>query len=220
MKYKVYIHTFPNNKKYVGLTTKEDVKRRWENGYGYKTQKLMYRAILKYGWKNIKHTVYQCETESEMKYLEKYLIAYYQSNNRKYGYNITAGGDGALGIPSARRRAVNQYNKQGVLIKTWESAYSVEKELNYDSATICKCANKGMPKAYGFYWFYSNEQPDFKTYKTQRKVYQYDLEGNFIAEFKNALEAGKSIGKPNSNICSCCNKKYKSAYGYIWKYEC
>lgn len=49
MKYQVYIHTFPNNKKYVGLSTLENINQRWANGRGYRTQKLMYRAVLKWG---------------------------------------------------------------------------------------------------------------------------------------------------------------------------
>lgn len=32
--YCVYIHKFPNNKVYVGMTS--DIKRRWQNGLGYK----------------------------------------------------------------------------------------------------------------------------------------------------------------------------------------
>lgn len=73
--------------------------------------------------------------------------------------------------------------------------------------------------AFGFYWVVRGELPEFKTYKTHRKVYQYDLEGNFIAEFKNALEAGKSIGKDNSSIVRCCNKQQKTAHKFIWRYE-
>lgn len=39
-------------------------------------------------------------------------------------------------------------------------------------------------------------------------------------EFKNAAEAGKSIGKGRSLIVKCCNGKCKMAYKFIFKYEC
>lgn len=52
-KYIVYIHIFPNGKRYVGLTT-QDVDSRWRNGEGYKHQ-FVYKPIKKYGWNNIKH---------------------------------------------------------------------------------------------------------------------------------------------------------------------
>ena len=222
MKYQVYVHTFPNNKKYVGLSTMENINQRWENGYGYKTQKLMYRAILKYGWKNIKHTVYQCDTEKEMKYLERYLISYYQTRDRRYGYNLAEGGQsGPKGIPAVNRRAVDQYDRQGNFIRTWESMGAIEEELNYHHSHISACVNKKRLTAYNFYWFYANETPVFKTFRTRRKVRQYDLNGNFIAEYKNCAEAARSLGKNNNVlIAACCNKKFKTAYNYIWKYEC
>lgn len=55
--YTVYIHIFPNQKKYVGITGQR-TKDRWRvNGNGYKPQKLVYRAIKKYGWENIEHII-------------------------------------------------------------------------------------------------------------------------------------------------------------------
>ena len=71
MKYWVYIHLFPG-KRYVGLTKLKTLNWRWKSGEGYKTQQLIYRAIIKYGWKNIQHILYQVDTEKEMKYLERY----------------------------------------------------------------------------------------------------------------------------------------------------
>ena len=118
MKYQVYVHTFPNNKRYVGLTIEENINKRWKNGKGYKGQKVVYNAILKYGWTNIGHQVFECNTEAEMKYLEKYLIAYYNTTDRRYGYNVTEGGDGHKGVPAVNRRAVDQYDKQGNFIRT------------------------------------------------------------------------------------------------------
>lgn len=51
--YCVYCHTFPNGKRYVGISS--DCEKRWRNGKGYETQPKMNRAIQKYGWENIKH---------------------------------------------------------------------------------------------------------------------------------------------------------------------
>lgn len=96
MSYFVYIHTTPNSKKYVGITSRP-VSERWgSGGRRYKNNRgcnHFYHAIKKYGWDNIDHTVFEVDTESEMFYLEKYLIAYYQSNNPKYGYNKSTGGE-------------------------------------------------------------------------------------------------------------------------------
>ena len=54
--YKVYVHTFPNGKKYVGLTMQEP-RKRWENGRGYKKCPKVWSAIQKYGWSSVKSEV-------------------------------------------------------------------------------------------------------------------------------------------------------------------
>lgn len=92
MSYFVYIHTTPNNKRYVGITTQQ-VEKRWKYGNGYKGNRHFYNAIEKYGWDNIDHKVYEVDTKEEMFYLEKYLISYYQTTQREYGYNKSTGGD-------------------------------------------------------------------------------------------------------------------------------
>ena len=89
----VYVHICPNGKKYIGLTT-ADPKERWGlNGNGYKANKHFYSAIQKYKWDNIDHQVIEVDTENEMYYLEKYLIAYYQTNKKEFGYNKSSGGE-------------------------------------------------------------------------------------------------------------------------------
>lgn len=91
-KFYVYIHICPNNKRYVGIT-RQNPKKRWSNGNGYKKNAHFTRAIDKYGWDNISHQVIEVDTESEMFYLEKYLIAFYNSNNPEFGYNNSLGGE-------------------------------------------------------------------------------------------------------------------------------
>jgi len=52
-----------------------------------------------------------------------------------------------------------------------------------------------------------------------KQVLQYTLDGEFVAEYPSAAEAGRKIGVHVSGITFCCRGKYKQAYGYIWKYE-
>lgn len=56
--------------------------------------------------------------------------------------------------------------------------------------------------------------------KTGKKVYQYDLNNNFIKSYNNLKEAATENNiKSRGNITSCCNGKYKQAGGYIWKFQ-
>lgn len=100
--YCVYKHTAPNGKVYIGITSTKPEKR-WKNGEGYRTQ-IFYRAIQKYGFDNIRHEILfdgLTKTEAEQKEIE--LIAYYNSNNKDYGYNVDNGGS-SIGCHSEATR--------------------------------------------------------------------------------------------------------------------
>ena len=51
-----------------------------------------------------------------------------------------------------------------------------------------------------------------------KKVLQFTKSGEFIREWQSMNEASKQLKINHGNICSCCQGKYKSAGGYIWKY--
>lgn len=91
----VYKHTFPNGKVYFGYTSYKNPARRWgKNGDGYKTQPV-YDAIEHFGWDNIRHEIIakSIPTIAEAKTLEQKLIDEYHSNDIRFGYNFTPGGD-------------------------------------------------------------------------------------------------------------------------------
>lgn len=91
--YKVYIHIFPNNKVYIGIT-KMEIKKRWLNGKGYKSSRKLNFAIDKYGWKNIQHKIlYENLSKKEAEEKEIELIKMYNSTNDNFGYNIEKGGN-------------------------------------------------------------------------------------------------------------------------------
>ena len=52
-----------------------------------------------------------------------------------------------------------------------------------------------------------------------KAVLQYDKVGNFVREWPSAIEVQRQTGFAYGNISRCCLGKYKSAYGYIWKYK-
>ena len=91
--YTVYKHTAPNGKVYIGIT-KQQPEARWKNGKGYRNNEHFYNAIKKYGWEDIKHEILFSElTKDEAEQKEIALIAAYNSNDFRHGYNISKGGD-------------------------------------------------------------------------------------------------------------------------------
>lgn len=103
--YAVYIHTFPNGKKYVGITS--DINRRFRNGKGYGSQPIIEAAINKYGWKSVETEIVSTGlSEEAAKKEEIRLIAEMKTTDHEYGYNQTLGGEGANG------RKVSEENKR------------------------------------------------------------------------------------------------------------
>ena len=49
-----------------------------------------------------------------------------------------------------------------------------------------------------------------------KPILQYDLNGNFIQEWKCTADVGKDF---RINIIHCLKGRHNSAYGYIWKYK-
>mgnify|MGYP003295232149 CR=1 FL=1 len=91
--YTVYMHISPSNKRYIGITCKKP-EYRWNNGNGYKKNIYFTNAINKYGWDNFQHIIIaRGLTEEEAKWLEIELIREWNSSNKKYGYNISLGGE-------------------------------------------------------------------------------------------------------------------------------
>ena len=128
--YKLYMHTVPNGKVYIG-TTCQTINSRWgKDGKRYKGQ-YFYKAIEKYGWENIGHYVIKERlNHEEADLLERVFINYYKSNDSKYGYNRTKGGD----------MHSHKGNYQKVIcintLDIYYSVYSAEKETGINSSTI------------------------------------------------------------------------------------
>lgn len=101
-KFIVYKHIFPNGKMYIGITSVKP-NQRWESGSGYSEthQNVMYKAIKKYGWENIKHEILFTDlTEKEAKEKEIQLIKElhtYIHDPECNGYNMTTGGESSCG---------------------------------------------------------------------------------------------------------------------------
>lgn len=93
--YKIYVHINKiNGKIYIGQTGQENVKDRWDSGWGYKQCVAFNNAINKYGWNNFQHIVLIDRLTLEMaNIIEEELIKKYKSTNSKYGYNIRPGGE-------------------------------------------------------------------------------------------------------------------------------
>lgn len=101
-RYCVYMHTFPNGKRYIGQTCQKP-ERRWNNnGNGYLgkrkngeyKQPLIANAIQKYGWENVQHEIlFDNLTHKEANRIEQICMILFRTKDRRFGYNINEGGE-------------------------------------------------------------------------------------------------------------------------------
>ena len=52
----------------------------------------------------------------------------------------------------------------------------------------------------------------------KKRVLQFDLDENFIKEWKSAVDIQKETGFEKNSIGRCCRNQQYQAYGYIWRY--
>ena len=173
--YCVYKHTTPSGKVYVGITSTNPLKR-WKNGYGYMNNDHFWKAIVKYGWDNIRHEII-CTGLSKEEACQKeiQLIYFYQSNNPSFGYNGSIGGDynnnfgpqngennGFYGhhhseeakrkISESQYHPVLQYNKVGNLIAEYANPYQAQRQTGIlHIQEVCKGIRKSVG---GYVWKY------------------------------------------------------------------
>ena len=117
MNYKVYIHTTPVGKYYVGIT-KQELKNRWKKGKGYTNNSHFTNAINKYGWDNIDNElIADGITRKEAMNFEKILIDKLRSNEQEYGYNKSIGGESKTGakVSDKTKKLIS-----GKMIELWE----------------------------------------------------------------------------------------------------
>lgn len=193
----VYVHIFPNGKKYFGITSKKP-NQRWENGEGYKREGsnlAVYNAIKKYGWNNIQHIIlHEGLTKEEACAKEIEYIAKYKTNAHKYeteyGYNLTDGGEGATGhkVPqelidkivaiNRTRRGAKCYKSKAVICddKEWETLSECATDIGINREAVRKwlIGKNGMP----IEWYNKHlrfVEGNYKTYP-QEAPHHYKIE--------------------------------------------
>lgn len=217
MKYTVYIHITPNNKYYIGIT-KQTLEDRWKNGLGYKTQILFWRAIQKYGWDNIKHIIVaENLTHDEACKKEVELIAKYQSNNPKYGYNRTSGGDGTCNFSHKNPhndewiKKVAQANTGKHRTKEQRDRMSKAALGRHHTAETRQKISETCKKVNTAQYFNSPEVRERILRNKRKAVYLLNDDGNIEYTFKSITDCAEYLGISISLVSNIINGKHKNS---------
>ena len=115
-------------------------------------------------------------------------------------------------------KKVYQYDLEGNLIKEWDSTREAGRN-NFNASAISACCLGKVKTHKGYIWSYKSiDNFDINNYLSDKKIYQYDLNGNLIKEWLNIKEASKNEYY-YSSILKCCKGKAKTHKGYIWSYK-
>ena len=221
--YCVYKHIAPNGKCYIGMTG-QTPERRWQNGNGYKSQLLFYRAIEKYGWDNFEHVILEENlTQEDACKKEIYYIEKYQTTNRELGYNISLGGDLSLATP------ICMYSYNGELLNTFISILEASYATNIYDSSISNACNGYSKSAGGYVWrklgdpFDKYPLPRMDEYflikNSSTKIKQYNMEGILLNIYNSLNDCKLKEHFSVANIYKCCIGKFNSVYGFVWRFE-
>ena len=195
--FSVYKHTFPNGKVYIGITC-TNVFKRWNGGLGYKSQTLMFRAITKYGWDNIRHEVlFDSLTQEEAEATEKRLIAEHNACDAAYGYNVESGGNVGKKLAESTKQKISESRKG----KRWD--YFKGRHHTEESKRLLSETHKGK--------LANGKSPLCKM------VEQINGNGGTVAVYKSLTIAAESVGVTKGTMSEAI-KNGSRCRGYHWRW--
>lgn len=118
-----------------------------------------------------------------------------------------------------KQKKIYQLTKNMEIIKVWDNLEDIEHTLNYNRSAISACCRCKCKTAYGYIWRYDetlNNKPLLISAQA-KPVLQMDKQYNIVAKYNSITEAQRITGI--NNISNCCNGKYKTAGGYIWRFS-
>ena len=192
-KYVIYKYISPSNKVYIGQTCRT-LEQRANHGKGYIHSKYFYQAIQKYGWENFKVIILKRDlTLEEANFWETYYIKYYKSNDRKYGYNISLGGDNHA-MSKESKQKLSQRMKNNNPMKNPEISKKVREK------------NKGRKMS----------EQSRQNISNGHKKKVLCIETGEIFDSRNAAAKAKNVS--GSGIGRAINGEQKTSAGYHWRY--
>lgn len=186
-----------NSKVYIGQTINE-YKRKYAHKHALNSwRSYFHNAINKYGYDKFTYEILEevnsddvKELKSKLDTLEQRYISIYKSNESEFGYNLTLGGSGTLGLKQSE-------------------------ESNLKRSETMKAKGKTLTKEQVIF-LHSHIKYGYLAHHTC--VCKYTKENEFIERFNSLKDAAKSVnGNPKS--LSRAIKRDGIFKGYIWKLE-
>ena len=226
----IYKITSPNGKIYIGQSI--NIEKRWKYGYYNitvcKSQIKLYRSLLKYGYENhIFEIVELCDikilNEREIHWGLFYKVLENNGLNLKLGNRNGKHSEETKQKISKARKGWKPSIERGIKIgnKNRNRILSKEHKDKIGQANVNKSKpykgrispNKGKKHI-------KSEIQKLNMLNSHGKsILQYDLNMNFIKEWKTLSEITKELNIRSGSISQCASGKIKKSHGFIWKYK-
>ena len=109
---------------------------------------------------------------------------------------------------------IKQIDKDGNLIKIWDSITQIKKELGYSTHPIRNVLKGKQQYSYGYQWQYLDPSSQ-RIYNRQVIAYR----GNdYIGTFANARKAAEALGLKYGSVKCCLQGRFNSNKGFTFKY--
>ena len=204
-----------NGKLYIGQHTRtmnpKDIDDSWYLGSG----DALHIAIAKYGEENFtREIIYECKSKSELDYMEKVFINYYNAVKNENFYNVAGGGQG---VGSGENHPMYGKHHTAEAKRKISEAMSGKNNPMYEKHHSDETKEKISLSRTGII-IPHNEEWNFKiSLSNSKPVAQYNKDGDLLAVFKSRTEAEEITGVKHQCIGRCVNGERKTAGGYIWK---
>jgi group I intron endonuclease len=241
-----------NGKIYIGQTTRPIRKRLGEHETGESRKcRAIYNAIQYHGWVNFEKDWYECPDE-DLNFDEELLVREMETLAPKgYNLREGGGNRGKLSDETKQKiseshlgKTLSDEHKQKLsesqrgdknhnFGKTGENSHMFGKIHSEGTKRKIGDAQLGIPKSEEHKQ--NMRKPKSEEHKqnlteshrgeknpSSKRVYQYDLEGNFIKSFASCGEAALYLKKGDGSAISSCargTRESKIAYKFKWSYS-
>lgn len=224
----IYMYQFPNGKKYIGKTMRTMSRRQGGSRFcGYEKCTLVYRAMQKYGFENIKQIILfkgKMKDEEASRLEQSCILLFktnvYRFNTPEYGYNLTDGGEGQNGrklVGFELERSLKQLDEYR---DVWRGSHHTE-ESKHKMSIAKKGKKRGsMSEETKRKISVANSRPSAKKSQVKKKpVLVKNPHTGETMRFDSGEQAAKYFNVQPSSITRWIDGTRKPRNGYVFEYE-
>lgn len=204
----IYMYQFPNGKRYIGKTVRTLSRRQGGSHFkGYEKCTLVYRAMQKYGFQNIKQEIlFQGEMNNEQATrLQQTCILLFQTNVYRFnkperGYNLTDGGEGQKGrklVGSELERSLRQLDEYRSI---WKGSHHTQQTK--EKMRIAKLGK-----------YLRGKHPHARRVKATNPI------TGDILYFDCQADVAQHFNVGRTSVCRWLTTEVKPRNGYIFEFE-